>query len=222
MYDYYLDANASLYGLRKGAEPLHIMLNPLDSMITIVNNGMDIQRNLMVQGTVYDTEGKVLKQDQMFAEVFASSVKRMFPVKVGLLMADAKKGAYVGLKIFDVNQKLLSENFYWLPASNGNFEGIKDLKEVNLVIQSTPIKEGQIEVTLKNTQKTIAFFNRVALINKQSKERILPAFYSDNYVSLLPGEERKIRVDFSLNQKTDLAIEVYGWNVKSKIFNIEN
>ena len=43
-------------------------------------------------------------------------------------------------------------------------------------------------------------------------ERILPAYYSQNYVSLLPGEEQTVTVAFPAGQGKP-AIGVRGWNV---------
>ncbi len=55
----------------------------------------------------------------------------------------------------------------------------------------------------------------VQLRNQRSGERILPAFYSDNYVSLVPGESKTITIDA---EQRDLIAEppliaVDGWNV---------
>jgi len=43
---------------------------------------------------------------------------------------------------------------------------------------------------------------------------VLPAFYSDNYISLLPGEERTVTVDMpEVDAKQALRLTVRGWNV---------
>ncbi len=40
---------------------------------------------------------------------------------------------------------------------------------------------------MRNTSSRLAFFTRLRLLNAQKGE-ILPAQFSDNYISLLPGE----------------------------------
>ena len=58
--------------------------------------------------------------------------------------------------------------------------------------------EGKIEVTISNPKDNpVAFFNRLSVVNATTKQRILPAFYSDNYISVLPGEEKKITIDYT-------------------------
>lgn len=216
MYDYYLDVNACLYGTRKGAEPLHIMMNPLDSMVTVVNNGFAVQRNVMVQATLYDMDGKQQQQIQAFTEIGPSVAQRTFAVNDALKQLKAKDGAFVLLKLLDAKQKVLSENLYWMPGQDGNFTGLQNMKSADLKIGARKLAEGKIEVSLKNDPKNpVAFFNRIALINSKTGERILPAFFSDNYITALPGEEKTITIEFPEQKDIPVSIEVYGWNVKT-------
>lgn len=213
MYDYYLDPNACLYGLRKGSEPLHIMMNPLDSMVTVVNNGFTDRNNLMVQAKVYDMDGKDYFYSQVFNSIGASSVRRFFPLNDFLKKLDQKDGVFVSLKLLNEKQEVLSENIYWLADKDGNYKGLQNLKPAALKVNAIKKSDDKVQVTLTNPGgNPVAFFNRVALINSQTGKRILPAFYDDNYVSILPGESRLITVEYNGDQKT--AIEVYGWNVE--------
>ena len=213
MYDYYLDPNACLYGLRKGSEPLHIMMNPLDSMVTVVNNGFTDRNNLMVKAKVYDMDGKDYFYSQVFNSIGASSVRRFFPLNDFLKKLDQKDGVFVSLKLLNEKQEVLSENIYWLADKDGNYKGLQNLKPAALKVNAVKKSDDKVEVTLTNPgDNPVAFFNRLALINSETGKRILPAFYDDNYVSILPGESRLITVEYNGVQKT--AIEVYGWNVE--------
>ena len=76
----------------------------------------------------------------------------------------------------------------------------------------------RLEVTVSNPTKTIAVMAHLQLRNQRSNQRVLPVFYSENYVSLLPGESRTITIDAALE---DLAgarplVVVDGWNVTAK------
>ena len=215
MYDYYLDPNACLYGLRKGSEPLHVMMNPIDSMVTVVNNGFTTRDNLLVQAKAYDMDGKEYFYSQVFNSIGPSSVRRYFPLNDFLIKLDKKEGVFVSLKILNEAQDVLSENLYWLPGKDGRYSGLQKIKTVVPIIEATEKRKGQIAVTLSNAKDNpVAFFNRIALVDAVSGKRILPAFYSDNYISVLPGESKTITVDYSGSQKT--AVEVYGWNVERK------
>jgi exo-1,4-beta-D-glucosaminidase len=75
--------------------------------------------------------------------------------------------------------------------------------------------EGVAVVTLTNPGPALTFMVRMKLNRAPGGEEILPVFWADNYVSLLPGESREIearwlRADFGGTP----ALEVTGWNVK--------
>lgn len=214
MYDYYLDPNACLYGLRKGSEPLHIMMNPLDSMVTVVNNGFTDRNNLMVQAKVYDMDGKDYFYSQAFSFIGPSSVRRLFPLNGFLKTLDKKEGVFVSLRILDAKQQILSENLYWLTDNKGEYSGLKNIKKAGLKVSAVDKKNGKVEISLSNAAgNPVAFFNRVALVDAQSGKRILPAFYDDNYVSILPGETKTVVAEYT-GDKKNLMLEYYGWNVE--------
>ena len=48
---------------------------------------------------------------------------------------------------------------------------------------------------LRNTGSQPALMVRVKAVREKTGDRILPAIYSDNYVSLMPGERREIRTE---------------------------
>jgi mannosylglycoprotein endo-beta-mannosidase len=58
----------------------------------------------------------------------------------------------------------------------------------------------------------------VQLHQKASGKRVLPVFYSDNYMSLVPGESRVVTVEFATKdlQGERPLIEVDGFNVDVK------
>jgi hypothetical protein len=56
--------------------------------------------------------------------------------------------------------------------------------------------------------------NKLTLRNAADGTRVLPAYYADNYVSLLPGEKRSIDVEAPANAvKGPLRVGLTGWNV---------
>jgi hypothetical protein len=57
-------------------------------------------------------------------------------------------------------------------------------------------------------------------VNAATKERIVPAFYSDNYISVLPGEEKQITIDYTPVAGEKAAVNIYGWNVTDQQIDI--
>ncbi|NML21971.1 glycosyl hydrolase [Pseudoflavitalea sp. G-6-1-2] len=215
MYDYYLDVNACLYGLRTGSKPLHIMMNPTDSMIMLANHGFERATNLMLEAHVVDVKsGKDTMYSQAFSEVGPATVQKIFPLNGFLSSLGKNAGSFVLLRIRNAQRKLIDENFYWLPGADKQFTALQQMPSARLQVSAKETAKGIVQVTLSNDAKQpVAFFNRVALIDTKTGKRILPAFFSDNYVSVMPGESKVIEVEYPATDLSPKEVQVYGWNV---------
>lgn len=226
MYDYYLDPNACLYGLHNGGEALHVMYNPTNGMVSLANNTFKPSRSMMLVIKAYDMAGKEKLITQVFCDIVATSTKNIMSVKTVLDEMAAKEGAFLSLQLLDTDKKVLSENLYWVADSKGEYSGLEKMKDDALVSEARYMKPGQIEVTLTNKPNSIiSFFNRVSLVDAATKERILPAFYDNNYISVLPGEQKKVIIDYPVTGHKNLAIDIDGWNTAtgtSQLLKIKN
>ena len=80
---------------------------------------------------------------------------------------------------------------------------------------SDPGQETAAHVTVENTGSGLAFHVRLRLLKGKDGVEVLPVFFDDNYISLLPGEKREISVHV---RKADLGaanpvLAVDGFNV---------
>ena len=69
--------------------------------------------------------------------------------------------------------------------------------------------------SVKNTGQTMAFMLNLKLVGKDSKQEILPAFWSDNYISLLPGENKILEVEIMNDDLIEIPVleySTYGHN----------
>jgi hypothetical protein len=73
--------------------------------------------------------------------------------------------------------------------------------------------EVRIKVRLENTGPTAAIETKLTLLAGDGKTRVLPAYYSDNYVSLLPGESKEIEIATPKSVRNGgLKLGLRGWN----------
>ena len=216
MYDWYLDPNAGLYGLNNGSNPLHIMYNPVNHMIMVANNTYEYYRDVMVRAYTLDREGKMTQMYQQMADVDPASIKNCQSIGRGITSRSAKEGIFLVLKLLKSEGEVLSENIYWLPDSAGNYTFLQDLREVSIQAEASRTESGQIKLQLSNTaDNLLAFFIRISLVNRNTGERILPVFYTDNYLSIEPGNEKTVFLDYSENINLNEAlIRLEGWNVE--------
>ena len=75
-------------------------------------------------------------------------------------------------------------------------------------------------VRIKNTGSAAALMVKLTLNDAATGQRILPAYYSDNYVSLLPGEERTVSVAFAAGD-TKPSIGLRGWNAATETIAVQ-
>jgi len=104
---------------------------------------------------------------------------------------------FIRLKL-ERDGKKISENFYWRGLEEGNFKAIRDIPKAKLE-SSTQIKhKGQqwyLTTELNNPSEHPALMVRLKVVREKSRDRILPVIYSDNYVFLMPGEQRTITME---------------------------
>ncbi|WP_432327370.1 glycoside hydrolase family 2 TIM barrel-domain containing protein [Mucilaginibacter sp. P25] len=222
MYDYYLDPNACLYGLHNGSEPLHIMYNQTDGMVMVANNTFKTHSNMLLVAKTYDMDGKEKVLTKVFADVTPTTTKRYLSLKHEIEKEAKDKGVFLCLQLLKSDKEVISENIYWLPDANGDFSGLQKMPKGTLGASAKYLKNGKVEVTLTNEgDGALAFFNRLSLVNAETKQRILPAFYSDNYVTVLPGQTKKVVIDHNPGADKNLAVTIGGWNIAERTISID-
>ncbi len=120
----------------------------------------------------------------------------------------------------DAGGKLLSDNFYWRnPAfREKDLPNLEKLPAVQLrakVVRHDRDGKCLLDVTVENPSNQIALMAHVQLRRKTTGERVLPVYYSDNYISLVPHETKTLTVEASAaNLQGDKPLLVFdGWNI---------
>jgi mannosylglycoprotein endo-beta-mannosidase len=221
LYHYDLEPNAALYAAKKAAETVHVQFNEANRGIEVVNNRPEPLRNVTVHLQVYSFDGKLdsdNEQNYPIAEVPASTTIKAAEIEVD---AGISPLYFIKLDLNDASGKLLSTNFYWQHVAQDQFDGLEKLPTVTLDAEAASRTEGGntlLTVTLHNHTGNVALLTHLQLHQKKSGRRVLPVFYSDNYISLVPGESRTVTIeaatkDFGGDQP---LIELDGYNVDVK------
>jgi len=223
MYDPWLDPNACLYGLHHANRPVHIMCDPNDGMLMIVNNTFKPLHDLMVQAWTITGAGKRDLAFQWFVEVGPSMVQKVDTIRRVFKQNFAAEGGFLELRLVDLQKQEVDRNLYWFPDSNGVFTGLQQMPAAGPKITAHRKGDGRIEVTVDNPAGgPLAFFLRLSLVDAGTKKRILPVFYSDNYVSVTPGTRETVVIEPGhAAHPGDVRVAVRGWNVPEQFVKIE-
>ena len=217
LYHHDLEPNSALFAVKKAGEPVHIQLNEGDGDVQVINN-LDVPlMNAHAHISIYNLDGSVQYQHDFDVSAPASEA-----TDLGLVEWPASLSAvhFVKLELRDAAGKLLSDNFYWraLPEHQDDLKALNTLPTVTLdakVTRHDADGKSFLSVTLHNPGSRIALMAHLQLRRKLSGERVLPMYYTDNYVTLVPDESRTITIEAAtsdLKGETPLVV-VDGWNI---------
>jgi exo-1,4-beta-D-glucosaminidase len=83
--------------------------------------------------------------------------------------------------------------------------------------------EAFYRIHLTNPTQHLAFFINTSIRKGRNGEEILPSFWSENYVSILPRKTKKLSVRFSqgLLEGQTPFLKINGWNIIPRTLEIE-
>lgn len=243
LYDTYLQPNGSFYGVRKACNPLHAIYRYGFDDIYLANEDLLDAAGLTVKIRIFDIHSKEIFADQWTGDIPSNLSKFIYKLPE---VKNLTPVWFLCLNVFDKNNQEVDNSIYWLsqkkdvldyeaskkldwpyytPTSQfADYTALNRLTKVKLEFDYQYTKDeqfGKITLKVKNPTETIAFFNFFDVLDPQTKLPVLPVFWNDNYVTLLPGEERTYDTHFFLSdfKGEKPVVEVRGWNVDKLILN---
>ena len=233
LYDYYLVPAGPYFGSRKACEQLHVQYSYDDNSVAVVNGYDHAFSGLSVKAAIYDINAKEKSLQGAKLDIPADASVRALQLKP----ADATGPTYfLKLELHDASGKLLSDNFYWLSTkpdvldwakkldtvytpqkAYADLTGLNSLPPAEVSAHSSITQEGRdrvVHAEVENPSSSLAFMVHVRVANANGDD-VVPIFWDDNYVSLLPGEKRELTAHFDSAQAADdkFVLTTDAWNV---------
>lgn len=207
MYDWSLDVNASLYGTRKGCEPLHAYYNPVTRKAGLLNTTLKDYTDLSIIARIYNLEGKLLWEKETRANSKANTVQELLDIPV----PEGIQGAYFLRLALNADVP----NIYWLTTEPKDYTSLSQLPKSRPDIKTDIKKEGSnfVGTVRLSADSQISFFNRIKVFDRETGKRILPVHYSDNYITLMPGDQQEISLEFPANlpeERIQIVVDSYN------------
>ena len=240
--DWYGTPKAAYYFMKRGARPVHITADfasylwkagdDLSADIYLLNDNQEQVNNLSYKATLFDAEGNVLAEKSGKASISANSTAK--PGSIDYQIPETMKGktVFVSAEVFGPAGEKISDVMYPLAVSkNEQTDNYKDIfvemnKMPTVSLELKPVssdisflKNGSAETSIQITNPTqhLALFIRTRISDKSAS---METEYNDNYISLLPGETKTIKVNFQSTDLKDLRgevnLEVSGYNVEKQ------
>ncbi len=204
------DTQASYYGVKKACEPVHVQLDLSNDTVSVTNTTTEARTGLKLSARVYGLNNKALLTRDAVVNAAADAMTPGFPLALAPLMGDGV--VLVRLELRAGDGQLVSDNFYWRAASDAGYRALDKLPPATVTATATASSKDEVGVDLRNTGQVGALQNKLTLVHADGSQ-VLPAYYSDNYVSLLPGEERIVTISIPEGAREGgLRLELRGWN----------
>ena len=221
LYSYDLRPAGGYFGSKIALEPVHVQFSYDDRTLAVVNSTQKPQNGLKIVAKLYDISGVEKFSREATVDVAADGVAKSIAIPEP---ADISTAYFLNLQLLSASGELLSRNFYWLStkpdeldfsktewyytpqSSFADFSALQDLPKAT--VRATLHRavgsehDAAFRVSVENTGKSVAFLTRLRLVKGKEQTEILPVFWEDNYISLLPGEKREVTVNV---RKADLA-----------------
>ncbi len=226
-FDWYLRPSAAYFGVKKSGEPFHISWDyGFQNNVTVTNDYYQTFTDLIATADVlnFDLTNQYHNSVKLTADPASSNVAFTIPTLSGLTMT-----YFVKLKLQDSKGKVLSDNFYWYSTTPDLVKGIckwyyctadqfADLtalqKKLPMVTvnHADTVGTNSVTTTVTNSNSHLAFLIRLRVTSGGNE--VLPVFWSDNYISLLPGESRTETATFNPGTlPSGSKVQVDGFNI---------
>ncbi|HTR41716.1 MAG TPA: glycoside hydrolase family 2 TIM barrel-domain containing protein [Pseudomonadales bacterium] len=212
LYSWDYEPNAAYFGAKKAGEPVHIQMNLPDCKVAVINHHFDPLPGATADAVIYDLSGSKVQSYHTNFTAAANACTDLFN-----LNWPSNGTCFVELKLRGADHKLLSQNFYWHAGTEDQLRQLNDLPTVKVkgtLSHHTDENGTVIEARLSNVSHSPALAIKLTLRDAKTGDRILPAYYDDNYFSLLPGESREIRIECPPG-KDKLQLDLGGWNIQT-------
>ena len=218
LWDWYLEPTAALYHTMHALEPLHPQFDYLKNTVSVTNDLTDSFTGYTVEASIYDLESRSI--DKKTATVDIPSEATACDVLTLHFPDDISPVHFVYLALKDQQGRLVTDNLYWRstaryegrttntgPCASG-FETLAQMPSAQVKMT----RKGN-SIILRNTSRKIAFFMQLHLIGPDGNP-VLPAFYSDNFFSLLPGQQKTVTIEAANSMAA--TVRLSGWNIASR------
>lgn len=213
LYDWYMQAHAGYYGAKKAAGLINVQLHRHNNTLSVLNLTSDNLKGVQLKAGLYDVHGKEIWSESESVTMGSNCV-----INSKIKVPTHSEVRFVKLQLSNATS-VLADNFYWINDEN-KFMQLKELAQPELEVSATQIENGIIhryELVVQNKGGGVAFMFNASLAGQVSEQEILPSYWSDNYISLLPGESKKMIVEIDKRDLTEEVLIIYSLYAGEKV-----
>src|SRR5215831_9105272 len=237
LYDYFLNPAGAYFGAKKANEPVHIQYSYDTRAIMLVNQTLTSEHGLQANVRIRNLDGSVPYERRLKDIDLGGNGARQLATLPAL--AGLSPSYFIELELASADGKPISRNVYWLstqtdeldfPHSNWYLTPVVRYADLTS-LQSLPAATSEVRATLRHegaegiatvtltvppSSGAVALFQHVSIKRSAGGELMLPILWSDNDVTLWPGESLTLTAQFATPGGAAPVVEVSGWNVPTR------
>jgi hypothetical protein len=206
-YDAYYDINGGYQGCKDGCRSVNAVYDVLREELCLVNATAE-DRQLALRMELFDLSGRLLRREERSFPAPAGSAR--YVMEAPRWMNEVQ---LMRLTVLEEGREPV-ENDYWLNGwEHTDYRGLRELPAVSLEGSLTK-SEGGFLARVRNPGSAPALMAELRLKDPKTGRTILPVFSDRNFLLLLPGEEKTVRLEAGAEEA---ALWLRGFNVKEAI-----
>jgi len=210
------DTAGAYYAVKAACEPLHAQLNLPDFALAVVNTTREPLAGLKLRSRILSLDNRLLLQRSDTVMVGANSVATLQPLALPKLL-EQEGIVLVELSLVDAKGNPLSRSIYWQGRDDSSLRKLNGLAPQPVSIaahaEGAHAADNIVAVELSNRGTQPALASKLTVVDEHGN-RVLPVFYSNNYVSLLPGESERVEIRCPEHGARCDRVELRGWDVQ--------
>ncbi|WP_371673942.1 exo-beta-D-glucosaminidase [Streptomyces sp. NBC_00289] len=240
LMDRYLDQGGAYFGAKKANEPLHVQYSYDNRSVVVVNNRHAPASGLTARTTLFNPDG-TQKYDKTVTGVtvggdgarstaltLPSSVSGLSTTYLARLILSDSAGKEVSRNVYWLSTKpdtldWDNTDWYYTPTTTyADLKGLGTMAQAPVSATASTTSSGDTStttVTVRNTDggRTPSLLTDVHLVDTAGKP-VLPVQWSDNEVSLWPGESLTLTATYRTADLHGSAprVRVSGWNTPER------
>jgi exo-1,4-beta-D-glucosaminidase len=234
LYDYFLNPAGAYFGAKIANEPVHIQYSYDTRAIMLVNHTLNREHGLRAVIRVRNLDGSVAYERLLKdIDLQGNSARQLavLPALNGL-----SRTYFIELELASADGKPIGRNVYWLSTQTDELDWaqstwyltpvtryadltlLQSLPSATATVRATMRHEGtgdiaSVTLTVPPSSQAVALFQHVSIKRSAGGESMLPILWSDNDVTLWPGESLTLTAQLGTPGAEAPVVEVSGWNV---------
>jgi mannosylglycoprotein endo-beta-mannosidase len=221
MYSHDLEPHSSFFAVQHGCRRLNVIMDASTRDLVLANHTAEPVSG-RITAEVFNLDGGLSSSTAVEANGVGPATCATLANLSSKIDAASTAVCFVRLTLTDAHAAVVAENFYWYDRS-GSDRTYTDLDTMQPAVISVSASardvdkdQTELSVVAKNTGSAVALMTHLQVFDTKTGERVLPVFYSDNYLNIVPGGTAQVKVvvpGTTRDLRKDLGIRIDGWKI---------